>query len=150
METVKRIRRNRVLRGDMVWLRRNLSINLGDNVQSIDRPYIVISNDTNNALCPTINLACLSKQVHKADYPMHVLIDGTKYGLEYDSVIYVEQIITVNKKEIAEKIARLDSEDLDKLDNAIYIQLINEKKSKKNKKKNATPWRFTNERKINC
>ena len=57
---------------------------------------------------------------------MHVLIKGEKYGLGFDSVIYAEQIITVNKNELKDRIARLDEEDLRNLDKAIYIQLINE------------------------
>jgi mRNA interferase MazF len=118
-----------VTRGDIVWLKKDLSFNLGENVQDIHRPYVVISNNTNNDLCPTINLACLSKQVGKANYPMHVLVCGNKYGLDFDSVIYVEQIITINKKEIADKIARLDAYDLKKLDKAIFIQLIDEKQT---------------------
>lgn len=118
-----------VTRGDIVWLRKDLSFNLGENVQDIHRPYVVISNNTNNDLCPTINLACLTKKIGKANYPMHVLIYGAKYGLDFNSVIYVEQIITINKKEIADNIARLDANDLKKLDKAIYIQLIDEKQT---------------------
>lgn len=128
MEINNKPRTYTVTRGDIVWLRKDLSINLGDNVQNINRPYVVISNNKNNDLCPTINLACLTKQTHKANYPMHVLIKGCKYGLDYDSVIYAEQLITVNKKEISDKVAMLDISDLKKLDKAIYIQLINEKR----------------------
>lgn len=117
---------NNILRGDIVWPDKSMSFELGDNVQDITRPYVVISNNTNNALCPTVNLACLTKKTEKANYPMHVLIKGEKYGMKYDSVIYVEQIITINKSNIFRKFARLDKEDLKKLDKAIYIQLINE------------------------
>lgn len=118
---------NYLKRGDIVWLNDNLSIRLGRNVQSISRPYVVISNNTNNKFSPTVNLACLSKQTKKSNYPMHVLLDKRKYNLEFDSVIFAEQIMTVNKNEIVEVVDSLDNEDLAKLNKALYIQLITEK-----------------------
>lgn len=115
-------------RGDLIWLSKDLEINLGKNVQDIDRPFVIISNNINNAKCPTVNIACLSKQVSKAKYPMHVFVEKQKYGLDYDGVIYTEQVLTVNKNKIREKIGSLDDEDLEKLNSAIYIQLIDENK----------------------
>lgn len=118
----------RLRRGDIVWLSKDLKINLGSNVQDIDRPYVIISNDINNKKCPTVNIACLSKKVNKANYPMHVFILKDKYNLEYDGVIYTEQVLTVNKDKIREKVGSLDNEDLEKLNKAIYTQLIDEKR----------------------
>lgn len=125
----------RIKRGDIVWLNEELEINLGKNVQSISRPYVVISNNLNNKLCPTVNVACLTTQDSKARYPMHVLLDKSKYGFKHNSVIYTEQVLTVNKHEIRSIISTLDKEDLEKLNQAIYIQLINEKGMKKELKK---------------
>lgn len=118
----------RLQRGDLVWLSKDLRINLGANVQDIDRPFVIISNNINNDRCPTVNIACLSKQTSKANYPMHVFVDKSKYGLEYDGVIYTEQVLTVNKNKIREKVGSLDKEDLEKLNAAIFIQLIDENK----------------------
>lgn len=115
-------------RGDLVWLSRDLNINLGDNVQDIDRPFVIISNNINNEKCPTVNIACLSKQVSKANYPMHVFIKKDKYNLDYDGVIYTEQVLTVNKNKVREKIGSLDKNDLEKLNGAIYTQLIDERR----------------------
>lgn len=115
-----------IKRGDVVWIDKTLSINLGDNVQNIDRPYVVISNNLNNANAPTVNLACLSKKVQKSNYPMHVFISGKKYGLDCDSVIYTEQVLTVNKDKITDRIMRLDSEDTSKLNNALMVQFLSE------------------------
>lgn len=115
-------------RGDVVWISPDLSINLGKNVQDINRPYVIISNNMNNRFCPTVNLACLSKQESKSHYPMHVLIDKDKYNLDFNSVIYVEQLMTVNKTEVIEIICSLDNEDLNRLDEAVYVQLIDERK----------------------
>lgn len=127
----KRYNKKEVLvkRGDIIWLKEPLPFleELGENVQYVDRPYIVISNDINNDRCPTINLACISKQISKANYPMHVYLDKKKYNLLYDSVIYTEQIITVNKSFVKNVVANLDKTDLKKLNRAIYIQMINER-----------------------
>ena len=124
------ITKNRkIVRGDIFWLNKELSLNLGKNVQFLDRPYVVISNNVNNSneKSPIVNMACLTKQVSKSKYPMHVLIDGKKYVLDYDSVICTEQVITVNKQELKDRIATLDNDDLERLNKAIAIQLINEK-----------------------
>lgn len=117
-------------RGDIVWLCKSLNMYLGDNVQDINRPYVIISNNLNNRLCPTVNVACLTKQDSKSNYPMHVLLNKYKYDLEYNSVIYVEQTITVNKNKITERVCSLDKIDLERLNDAVYIQFINEKGNK--------------------
>lgn len=116
-----------VKRGDIVWLKSEIPYyELGGSVQSIDRPYMVISNNINNKKCPTVNLASISKQIRKSSYPMHVFLDKNKYNLKYDSVIFAEQVITVPKNYIAEITSSLDSKDLKRLNKAIFIQLIDE------------------------
>lgn len=120
-----------VKRGDIVWLKEKVPyITLGSNVQYTDRPYVVISNDTNNDKAPTINLASLSKQVKKANYPMHVFLDRKKYNLNYDSVILLEQICTINKSYVKEIVSSLDENDMKKFNKAVYVQLIDEKCNK--------------------
>lgn len=117
-----------VRRGDIIWLKKNTPIfNIGENVQYPTRPYIVVSNNKNNDKAPTVNLACISKQVKKANYPMHVFLDKNKYDLQYDSVVYAEQLCTVNKSYIKEIVSSLDAEDMKKFNRALYIQVINEK-----------------------
>lgn len=120
-----------VKRGDIIWLDENTPFfNAGENVQHKNRPYIVISNNKNNDKAPTVNLACISKQVKKANYPMHVFLDKKKYNLEYDSVVYAEQLCTVNKCYVKEIVASLDSIDMKKFNRALYIQVIDEKVNK--------------------
>ena len=116
-----------VKRGDIVWLNEEIPYyELGGSVQSIGRPYIVISNNTNNTLAPTINVASISKQIRKSNYPMHVYLDKEKYGLEYNSVVFTEQVMTIPKDFIKTKIGSLDKEDMAKLNKAIFIQMIDE------------------------
>lgn len=115
-------------RGDIVYLSKKLKAQLGKNVQSLNRPYVVISNNTNNDKCPIINVAAISSQVHKAHYPMHVLITKDKYKIEEDSIILLEQILTINKEHVREKVDSLVFSDIQLLDEAIFTQLITEHK----------------------
>lgn len=117
-----------VRRGDIIWLKKDTPLfNIGENVQHPNRPYIVVSNNKNNDKAPTVNLACISKQVKKANYPMHVFLDKNKYDLQYDSVVYAEQLCTVNKSYIKEIVSSLDQKDMKKFNRALYVQVINEK-----------------------
>lgn len=114
-----------IKRGDIVWLKNDAPISImGENVQSINRPYVVISNNINNERCPTINLACISKQVKKAIYPMHVFLAKEKYNLRHDSVIFTEQLSTINKTFVKEIVGSLDKEDIKNLNKALKIQII--------------------------
>ena len=120
-----------VKRGDIVWLKEDVPyFTMGENVQYTNRPYVVISNNINNKKCPTVNLACISKQVKKANYPMHVFLNKKKYGLRYDSIIFAEQLSTVNKSYIKEVVASLDKEDMMKFNRALFVQVIDEKMNK--------------------
>lgn len=114
------------LKGDVIWLKEDASINLGKNVQDINRPFVIVSNNTNNRFAPTVNIACLTKQVDKCKYPMHVLLNGKDYNFDYNFIICTEQIITVNKDFISNKKFSLKKDDLTKLNKALSIQLINE------------------------
>ena len=114
-----------IKRGDIVWLKPNIDYhNIGGSVQDINRPYIVISNDINNTKANIVNLACISKQIRKSKYPMHVYLDKNKYNLKYNSVAFMEQISTVPKDFINEKIGSLDEDDIKKLNKAIITQMI--------------------------
>lgn len=116
-----------VKRGDIIWLKDDVPFNeFGGSVQNIERPYVVISNDINNKRCSTINIASISKAINKAAYPMHVYLDKNKYNLKYHSVIFTEQVKTIPKIYIKEIVATLDKQDTKRLNQAIYVQMINE------------------------
>lgn len=115
-------------RGDIIWLKRSLLPNdFGGSVQSFNRPYIVISNNINNKKAPIINVACMSTQTSKSHYSMHAFIEKEKYGLEKDSVVFAEQVMTIPKSYVHTVVGHLDDEDMKRLNKAIYIQMINEK-----------------------
>lgn len=84
------------------------------------RPILIIQNDVGNKFSPTIiGIAITSKQ--KAKLPTHIEIEGTKYGLDKDSVILAEQIRTLDKKRIIEKVGVLDNDTMEKVKRAIEI-----------------------------
>lgn len=107
----------RVRRGDIFYA--DLSPVVGSEQAGV-RPIVVIQNDVGNRYSPTIiGIAITSKE--KIKMPTHLEIDGTKYGLEKDSVILAEQIRTLDKSRLKEKVGRLDKETLEKLKKAIEI-----------------------------
>lgn len=115
-------------RGDIVYLSKDIKATLGKNVQSLNRPFVVISNNTNNKVCPIVNVAAISSQIHKAHYPMHVLITKDKYNIDENSIILLEQILTINKEHVEKKVDSLTYSDIQLLDEAIFTQLITEHK----------------------
>lgn len=114
-----------VKRGDIIWLKKGISCNeFGGSVQSVNRPYVVISNNINNEKCPIVNILSLSKATSKEYYPMHVYLDKKKYKLSYNSIILAEQVKTIPKHYISRKVSTLDTDDLKKLNRAIFVQMI--------------------------
>ena len=65
--------------------------------------------------------AAITSQINKAKLPTHIEIDAEEYGLAKDSVILLEQIRTIDKKRLREKIGHLDDELMDNVNNAISI-----------------------------
>lgn len=107
----------KIRRGDIFYA--DLSPVIGSEQDGI-RPIVVIQNDVGNRFSPTIiGIAITSKE--KAKMPTHLEIDGTKYGLEKDSVILAEQIRTLDKSRLKEKVGKLDKDTLEKLKKAIEI-----------------------------
>lgn len=107
----------RIRRGDIFYA--DLSPVVGSEQDGI-RPIVIIQNDVGNRFSPTIiGIAITSKE--KVKMPTHLEIDGTKYGLEKDSVILAEQIRTLDKSRLKEKVGKLDKETLEKLKKAIEI-----------------------------
>ncbi|MDX5475640.1 MAG: type II toxin-antitoxin system endoribonuclease NdoA, partial [Bacillaceae bacterium] len=87
------------------------------------RPVLVIQNDIGNRFSPTIIVAAITAQIQKAKLPTHVEIDAKRYGFERDSVILLEQIRTIDKQRLTDKITHLDEEMMDKVDEALQISL---------------------------
>ena len=87
------------------------------------RPVLVIQNDIGNRFSPTVIVAAITAQIQKAKLPTHVEIKADKHGLERDSVILLEQIRTLDKQRLTDKITKLDSDTMKKINHALEISL---------------------------
>ncbi|HHV71282.1 MAG TPA: type II toxin-antitoxin system PemK/MazF family toxin [Clostridia bacterium] len=91
--------------------------------QGGQRPVLVIQNNIGNEYSPTVIVAAITSKIDKAKLPTHVEIEASKYGLEKDSVILLEQIRTIDKQRLISKLAHIDGEVLQKVDEALKISL---------------------------
>lgn len=87
------------------------------------RPVLVVQNDIGNQYSPTTIILAITSQINKAKLPTHVEIDAHTYGLERDSVILAEQIRTIDKSRLKQRIAVLREESMVKVDHALRISL---------------------------
>jgi mRNA interferase MazF len=87
------------------------------------RPVLVLQNDIGNRFSPTVIVAAITAQIQKAKLPTHVEIDAKKYGFERDSVILLEQIRTIDKQRLTDKITQLDVQMMENINRALEISL---------------------------
>ncbi len=87
------------------------------------RPVVILQNDVGNQCSPTTIVASITSQVYKARLPVHVLFNGDTYGLERESVIQLEQIRTIDKRRLRERVGRLDGQLMDQVDLALDVSL---------------------------
>lgn len=109
-----------VKRGDVYFA--DLSAVVGSEQGGV-RPVLVIQNDIGNRFSPTVIVAAITAQIQKAKLPTHVEIDAKKYGFERDSVILLEQIRTIDKQRLTDKITHLDEVMMSRVDEALQISL---------------------------
>ena len=87
------------------------------------RPVLIIQNDTGNRHSPTVICAAITSKMNKAKLPTHVEIEAAKYDIVRDSVILLEQLRTIDKKRLKDKVCHLDAEILVRIDQALAISL---------------------------
>ena len=87
------------------------------------RPVLVIQNDVGNRYSPTVIVLAITGQVNKARLPTHVPVNAEGTGLQKDSVILAEQIRTLDKRRLRERIGTLKPEVMDKVSQALKISL---------------------------
>jgi mRNA interferase MazF len=87
------------------------------------RPVLIIQNDVGNRHSPTVICAAITSQMNKAKLPTHVELDSRKYDLVKDSVVLLEQLRTIDKKRLKDKVCHLDSQILVKIDKALEVSL---------------------------
>ena len=87
------------------------------------RPVLVIQNDVGNRYSPTVIVLAITGQVNKARLPTHVPVAAEGTGLQKDSVVLAEQIRTLDKRRLRERIGTLRPEVMEKVSNALKISL---------------------------
>ena len=87
------------------------------------RPVLIIQNDTGNRHSPTVICAAITSRMNKAKLPTHVELDAERYKLVKNSVVLLEQVRTIDKKRLKDKVCHLDDEILKKVDRALSISL---------------------------
>ncbi len=108
-----------VKRGDMFYA--DLSPVIGSEQGGV-RPVLIIQNDRGNRYSPTVIAAAITSQTGKTKLPTHIEIDSKSYGLKADSVVLAEQIRTIDKSRLKEKIGHIDDgKIIDKINNAIGV-----------------------------
>ena len=107
-----------VKRGDIYYA--DLSPVVGSEQGGI-RPVLIIQNDVGNRYSPTVIAAAVTSQLNKSKLPTHIEIDAMKYGLPKDSVILTEQIRTIDKKRLKEKIGHIDEDLMTSVNDALFV-----------------------------
>lgn len=87
------------------------------------RPVLIIQNDMGNRHSPTVICAAITSKMNKAKLPTHVEIEAGKYAIVKDSVILLEQVRTIDKSRLKERVCHLDQEILKRIDKALLISL---------------------------
>lgn len=91
------------------------------------RPVLVVQNDVGNKYSPTVIAAAVTSKINKAKLPTHIELPSDTYGLQKDSVILLEQIRTLDKRRLKERIGELPVATMSRVDRAILISLGFEK-----------------------
>lgn len=87
------------------------------------RPVLIIQNNVGNKYSPTVIVAAITSQINKAKIPTHVEVSANEYNLPKDSVILLEQIRTIDKRRLKDKLSVLDNAKMRKVDLAMLISL---------------------------
>lgn len=87
------------------------------------RPVLVVQNDIGNKYSPTVITAAITSKLNKAKLPTHIELPSKEYGLEKDSVVLLEQIRTIDKVRLKEKIGELSQIKMNQVNKAMMISL---------------------------
>ena len=85
------------------------------------RPVLIIQNDVGNKHSPTVIAAAITSQRDKAKLPTHIELNALQYGLAKDSVVLLEQIRTIDKRRLKERMGELDNTLMHRVDDALSI-----------------------------
>ncbi len=109
-----------IKRGDIYYA--DLSPVVGSEQGGI-RPVLIVQNDVGNRYSPTVIAAAITSRMGKTKLPTHIDIYADRVGLAKDSVVLLEQVRTIDKQRLGEKMGHLDAETMNAVDDAISISL---------------------------
>ena len=109
-----------ILRGDIYYA--DLRPVVGSEQGGI-RPVLIVQNDIGNRHSPTVICAAITSQMHKAKLPTHIELEAKKYGLIKDSVILLEQLRTIDKQRLKDKVCHLDAGIMKQVNNSLLVSL---------------------------
>ena len=114
-ETVMNIKRGEIYYAD-------LSPVVGSEQGGI-RPVLIVQNDVGNKYSPTVIAAAITSQQYKTNLPTHIKVDADGCGLQKDSIVLLEQMRTIDKTRLREKMGSLDQGSMNMVDKAISVSL---------------------------
>ena len=107
-----------IKRGDIYYA--DLSPVVGSEQGGI-RPVLIVQNNVGNRYSPTVIAAAITSQINKAKMPTHITVGAPNYGLTKDSIILTEQIRTLDKRRLREKMGSLDEKAMRHVDEALAV-----------------------------
>ena len=107
-----------IKRGDIYYA--DLSPVIGSEQGGL-RPVLIVQNDVGNRYSPTVIAAAITSKMSKTKLPTHIDIPCQNAGLSKDSVVLLEQVRTIDKQRLKEKMGHLDRNTMNNVDNAIQV-----------------------------
>ena len=87
------------------------------------RPVLIVQNDVGNKHSPTVICAAITSKMNKAKLPTHIELNAALYNMDKDSVVLLEQLRTIDKKRLKDKVCHLDGDIMRKVNRALMISL---------------------------
>lgn len=87
------------------------------------RPVLIIQNDVGNRHSPTVICAAITSKMNKAKLPTHIELNARLYNMDKDSVVLLEQLRTIDKKRLKDKVCHLDGEIMTRVNRALMVSL---------------------------
>ncbi|MDQ0203503.1 type II toxin-antitoxin system PemK/MazF family toxin [Pectinatus haikarae] len=120
MEGYQKDDRGMIKRGDIFYA--NLSPVIGSE-QGGSRPVLILQNNIGNKYSPTIIVAAITAQISKGKLPTHIELKAEECRLDRDSVVLLEQLRTIDKKRLRNKITTLDNDIMKSVDEAVKVSM---------------------------
>ncbi|MEE1187261.1 MAG: type II toxin-antitoxin system PemK/MazF family toxin [Acutalibacteraceae bacterium] len=107
-----------IRRGDIYYA--DLSPVVGSEQGGV-RPVLIVQNDVGNKYSPTVIAAAITSQREKATLPTHIKLNADDSGLAKDSIVLLEQVRTIDKKRLKEKMGTLDTDSMNQINEALSV-----------------------------